>query len=222
MEDFSASGMAYNRFTNLDGIEDRIIYYLLSPKNKTPRQLEKVHTIWRILYYNDIDALIDDEEHPLPSFKEICELISNDNQQLTSKRIFRSPRLEDGWNEQCSMLKIYVDTIIPDNHLRAVVNVGIDVVVNTKIINLAVPDEEKNTYIDEFDGVTYGVSTKSRVTTLVQCVLDLLNGASVQGVGKMIFSRQQSIFNEAQYGLWNNRNFEGIKLVIGCSMSGVS
>jgi hypothetical protein len=36
MIDSSMSGMAYNRFDNLDSIEDRIIYYLLSPTNKAP------------------------------------------------------------------------------------------------------------------------------------------------------------------------------------------
>jgi len=45
MWDESASGMAYNRFDNLDSIEDRIIYYLLSPTNKTEEELEEVHKI---------------------------------------------------------------------------------------------------------------------------------------------------------------------------------
>ena len=53
-------------------------------------------------------------------------------------------------------------------------------------------------------------------------MLSLLNGADVAGVGRMIFSRQHSIYNQSQYGIWNNRNFEGIKNVIGVSMSGVS
>ena len=57
MIDRSISGNDYNRLQNLDGIEDRLIYYLLSPKNKTELELEQVHNIWRILYYNDTDAL---------------------------------------------------------------------------------------------------------------------------------------------------------------------
>ena len=118
--------------------------------------------------------------------------------------------------------KIHVDSIIPVNHLRAIVNVGIDVVVNTKIINLSVPQDSIDVYIDEIDGIPVSVKTKSRVTALTQAVISLLNGAEVAGVGKMIFSREQSIFNQAQYGIWNNRNYEGIKIVMGVSMSGVS
>ena len=139
------SGHDYNRLQNLDGIEDRIIYYLLSPNNKTDLELEQVHNIWRILYYNDIDAL----KKPLPTYSQVTKLIYNDNGSQNDFRIFRSPRLEDGWTEECSMIKIYIDSIIPQNHLRALVNVGIDVVVNTKIINLSVPQDSIDVYIDE-------------------------------------------------------------------------
>ena len=38
----NVSGGAYNRFVNLDGYEDRIIYHLLSPNNKSPEQLRKL------------------------------------------------------------------------------------------------------------------------------------------------------------------------------------
>lgn len=218
MRDISISGNDYNRLHNLDGIEDRLIYYLLSPKNKNELELEQVHNIWRILYYNDTDAL----KKPLPSYSQVTKLIYNDNGSQNGYRIFRSPRMEDGWTEECSMIKIYVDSIIPVNHLRAIVNVGIDVVVNTKIINLSVPQDSIDVYIDEIDGIPVSVKTKSRVTALTQAVISLLNGAEVAGVGKMIFSREQSIFNQAQYGIWNNRNYEGIKIVMGVSMSGVS
>jgi len=214
--------MDYNRLDQLAGIEDRILYYLLSEKNKTPEELKLVHKIWRILYYNDMDALIDDEEHPLPSYKDIVKLISADNSHQADKRIFRSPRVEEMWTEECSILKVYVDTIVPKNHLYSIVNIGLDIIVNTKIINLAVPDDEPNVWIDEVDGTPLTVMTMSRVTALTQAIVSLLNGASIQGVGKVIFSSQLSIYNKAQYAIWNNRNFEGIKIVMGIGMGSVN
>ena len=132
MIDRSESGMAYNRFRNLESIEDRIIYYLLSPTNKSPEELRWVHTIWKLLMYNDIDAL----NKPLPKYSDVIKLIQNDNISQADKRIFRSPHLEEGWEEQCSMLKIYVDTIIPKNHIWSIVNIGIDVLCHDKIINV--------------------------------------------------------------------------------------
>ena len=47
----------YNRYENLDGIEDKIIYYLLSENNKNEWQKKAVHEIWRLLYYNNAECL---------------------------------------------------------------------------------------------------------------------------------------------------------------------
>lgn len=294
MIDTSASGMAYNRLANLDGIEDRIINYLLTYDNKNDEEKELVTRIRRILLYNDTNALLkmDEGGYPDPisqdaeAIKEkrvynpdyyeglalvpngigerfegtplvncvikeddegeeyseptetiyhwvladeaIAALIYNDDGNVSQsfKRVFRSPRLEDAIDTQCTMLKIYVDSIIPSDHLKAIVNVGIDVVVNTKIINVAVSSEDKDVFIYNAKNgdrtYTVTVGTRSRVTTMVQAIIALLNGAAVQGVGKMIFSRNMNINNRSQYGIWNNRNFEGMKTVMGVYMSGVS
>jgi len=165
---------------------------------------------------------MNDKKHPLPKYSQIAKLIYNDNGKQEGYRIFRSPRLEDGWTEECTLIKVYIDSITPVDHLRSVVNIGIDVVVNSKIINLKIPDDEVNVIVDEIDGTPIKIQTKSRVSVMTKAILSLLNGADVAGIGKMIFSRQQSIYNQSQYGLWNNRNFEGIKTVIGVSMSGVN
>lgn len=216
MIDLSVSGMAYNRFPNLDGVEDRVIYYLISPTNKTPKELERVHDIWKILCNNGADAL--NEE--LPKYSDVTKLICNGDGPQDGFRIFRSPHLEDGWTQECSLLKVYIDSIEPIDHIKSLVNIGIDVIVNTKIINLNMKEDEDQYPIDVVDGVEIYAQTKSRVTALVSAILGLLNGAEVAGVGKLIFSRKQSILNQAQYGLWNNRAFEGMKIVIGVTMSG--
>jgi len=283
MIDNSASGCSYNRLTNLDGIEDRVIRYLLYYENKTKQEKEIVTKIRRILLYNNTRALLTLEEggYPDPDSREninvsdktaddyycglalvpenqelkpypgtstevitsqqktsnyiwvkaddaISNLIFNDDEYdfESSKRVFRSPRLDAAFTSACTLIKIYVNSITPINHLRAIVNVGIDLIVHSEIINLKVPDSDKNYYIYKAtnklgDEYVVPVQFKSRVTTLTQAVIALLNGAQVQGVGTMVFSRDMSIDNRAQYGIWNNRNFEGIKLVIGVSMSGV-
>ena len=120
------------------------------------------------------------------------------------------------------MLKIYVDTIIPKNHLLSIVNVGIDVLCHNKIINVKAENEEGSSIIDMIDGIPIKIETMSRVTLLSKAVLCLLNGAEIQGIGKMQFNAERSRYNLAQYGLWNNRNFEGMKIVISGQISGVS
>ena len=123
------NNVAFNRFTNLDSIEDRIIYYLLSPNNKKPQELEQTHIIWKLLMYNDLEAL----NKPTPKYQDVVKLIANDNISQTDKRIFRDLHLEDGWIEQCSLLKIYIDQVIPQNRAMANVLVGIDIITHNKI-----------------------------------------------------------------------------------------
>ena len=89
---------AFNRFVFLDGIEDRIIYYLLSERNKDKEQLEMTYTLWKVLFYDTPDCL----NLPLPSYKDdIVPLIYNgrdDEKDISSKqnnkKIFRSPHQE--------------------------------------------------------------------------------------------------------------------------------
>lgn len=207
----------YNRFVNLDGSEDRIIYYLLSPNKKTPGELEETHKIWKLLMYNDIDAL----NHPLPKYSDVIKLICNDNITQTNKRIFRSAHMEDAFTEQCTFLKIYVDSIIPQNAYISQVNYGIDIICHNKIVNIKAPDTEES-IIDVVDGVEIRVETKSRITALTQAILSLLNGADIAGVGNLQFNMENFRYNQAQYGIWNNRNFEGMKIVIGAMQSGLS
>lgn len=211
------NGTKYNRFSNLDGSEDRIIYWLLSPNNKTPEELKATHTIWRLLMYNDINAM----NKPLPKYSDVVKLICNDEITQTNKRIFRSPHMEEAFTEQCSLIKIYIDSIIPQNEYVAQTNYGVEVISHNKIINVKVAEEDQ-TVIDIVDGIEVKVETKSRVTMLTQAVLSLLNGADIAGVGRLQFNAGNFRYNQAQYGVWNNRNFEGMKIVIGALQSGLS
>ena len=218
MIDTTSGGSAFNRYINLDGIEDRVIYYLLSPNNKTDLELEQTYNIWKLLMYDGIDAL----SKPLPKYSDVVKLIANDNITQNNFRIFRSPHMEEAWVEQCSMLKIYIDSIIPQDRYRAIVNFGIDVICHNKIINVNVPDDEKAPPIDIVDGIEYKITQKSRISVLTKAVLYLLSGADIQGIGRMSFTQDMNRYQQAQYGIWNNRNFEGIKIVMGAWMSGVS
>lgn len=211
------NGTKYNRFSNLDGSEDRIIYWLLSPNNKTPEELKATHTIWRLLMYNDINAM----NKPLPKYSDVVKLICNDEITQTNKRIFRSPHMEEAFTEQCSLIKIYIDSIIPQNEYIAQTNYGVEVICHNKIINVKVAEEDQ-TVIDIVDGIEVKVEIKSRVTMLAQAVLSLLNGADIAGVGRLQFNAGNFRYNQAQYGVWNNRNFEGMKIVIGALQSGLS
>ena len=217
MERTQYNGTKYNRFVNLDGSEDRIIYWLLSPNNKNKQELEQTHIIWKLLMYNDCDAL----KRETPSYFDVIKLISNDDVLQADKRIFRHARLEDGFTEQCTILKVYVDSIIPQNAYTAQVNYGVDVICHNKIVNVSVAHEENEPPIDIVDNIPIYVETKSRITLMTRAVLSLLNGADIAGVGQLQFNMENFRYVQSQYSLWNNRNFEGIKNIVGCMQSGL-
>lgn len=210
---------AYNRFPNLDSIEDRVIYYLISEKGKTPDQLKKVHNIWQILSHDSINAL----NEPLLTQSDISKLVDEDNtgNDRINKRIFKTPFLDDAWTVQCSMLKIYIDSVIPVNNKLSIVNVGIDIITHNKLTNVYVADDDDSTVIDIVDGTPITVQSKSRVDVLLQSILYLLNGADIAGVGKMQFNYELSRYNQARYSIWNNRNYGGFKMCIGCQIGGL-
>ena len=163
---------------------------MLSPNKKTPEELEQTHIIWKLLYYNDADAL----NRELPTYQQITSLICSDDITQTDKRIFRSPHFEDAWIVESTLLKIYIDQIIPTDRYKAVVNFGIDIITHNKCININPSDDDKTYPVDTVDGVEIPITGKSRVSTLLKAILFLLNGAHVQGVGNLEFSTMMSRF----------------------------
>ena len=206
-----------NRFFNLDSIEDRIIYYLLSEDGKNDAQKYEVYNLRRCIVYPTSDALL----QKAPTFKETIQYLSNGQSRQDGKRIFRSPYMDDAWKEECAMLKVYIDSVIPMNLYLSQVNIGIDCICHNKIINVTTPENDDSTFIAEVDGEQYRVETKSRISVMVKAVLSLLNNANIQGIGMMQFNYEKFMYNESRYALWNNRNFEGQKVVIGCQIGGV-
>ena len=219
---YDADNVVYNRFTNLDGIEDKVIFYLLSEQDKNSEQLEMVHSLWRLLFYNDEYCLIDDEKHPLPKYREIMKMVDTNGINQTGKRLFRYPFVEDTFTEECSMIRVYVDNIYPINHMTAAVNIGVEVIIHNKIANiinnLYNAEEEANNPTELYPLITY----KNRAVVMLKNVLALLNGADIAGVGKLQFNVQIDRTSQSLMGKWNNRNYYGYKSVVSCLMSGVA
>ena len=50
--------------------------------------------------------------------------------------LFRYSFIEDTFEERCSQIRVYVDSIIPINHLTAQVNIGVEVIIHNKLANI--------------------------------------------------------------------------------------
>lgn len=218
-------GQVFNRFIFLDGIEDRIIYYLLSPFNKNSEQLEWTHTLWKLLNSDEKDCL----NRPLPKYEEIIKLIYQGNTHFeeksssqSNKKIFRFANQEEAWLTDSSIIRIYVDSIYPTNDYTATVNIGVDLLAHNKTIDIDAEENDKNLIEIWPDGTKIEITTKNRLTTMLRCTLALLNGAEVQGVGMLRYNQKLSSLCQSRYALWNLRSFGGYKTIFSTQISGVS
>lgn len=201
----------YNRFVNLDSIEERIINYLIKSDSIYANR------IWKILKYSDSKALLQKDL----TQEEKAKLVDNDSEAQTTKRVFRYPFIEDAFIEQCSLMRIYIDSIIPVNHLSSIVNVGIDLVTHNKINNLYNDSGDKIEYPNNYNPTEDEVVIKSRKSVFLRNVLAELNGVDIEGVGQLQFNRELSSFSQAKLGLFNNRDYTGFKVIFACMQSGV-
>lgn len=206
------NNVMFNRFVNLDSIEERIINYLMNSKDVDAERL------WKLLRYNDINALSRDN---LTREEKSKLIYRGEESQSDDKRVFMQSYLEDKFVVQCSLMKIYVDSVVPTNHLLSIVNVGIDLMSHnkTQIVISDSFDELENP--DTYRPIEENVIYKNRNTLMLKCLLSVLNGATVEGVGQLQFNQQLSVFSQSRSGIFDNRQYNGSKNIISVNMSGV-
>lgn len=206
------NNVMFNRFVNLDSIEERIINYLMNSKDVDAERL------WKLLRYNDINALSQDN---LTREEKSKLIYRGEESQSDDKRVFMQSYLEDKFVVQCSLMKIYVDSVVPTNHLLSIVNVGIDLMSHnkTQIVISDSFDELENP--DTYRPIEGNVIYKNRNTLMLKCLLSVLNGATVEGVGQLQFNQQLSVFSQSRSGIFDNRQYNGSKNIISVNMSGV-
>lgn len=205
----------FNRFTNLDGVEWRIIDAFVKSDSRHAK------AFWKMLNYNTEDCLT----RPELSNKEKYSLIYRDNGVSDQKKIFLQPFLDDAWTAQSSRVNIYVDSIEPKNYVVSTVNIAIEVVVHNKINNIySLPDNGQydvnpSEYGEDGSPLIY---TKSRATTLAKAIIAELNGRGIAGVGMLQLNKELNSESKVVSHVWNNKSYLGFKIVFSTLMSGAS
>lgn len=177
----------YNQFGGLDEIGYKVIQYLMLNNEN----------IWKLLKYPTPDALLKDNL----SMREKAALIYDGADDTSDYRVFRSAYMDDIFDDRCSQLRVYITSINPDNHIYSTVDIGIELVVHNKIINL--------------------VGYKNRLEVMLKECLKTLNGAYVGGIGKLMFDRNMSFYDLVKLNLYNNRNFYGYTLIMSTKLGTV-
>ena len=197
----------FNKFHNLDSVETRVINYL---KNT---DTDDCNRLWKLLKYSDIKALYKNNL----SKEDKNKLIYQDKNE-SDCRVFTFAYVEDNFTEVCSLLKVYIHSIQPVNHLTSTVNVAIDILTHNKISNVY---NDESDVLDGGRPVEENISTKNRNTVMLKAILATLNGADIEGTGVLQFNKELSDKCQAEMKLSNNRNFYGYTVVLSCQMSGI-
>lgn len=208
----------FNRLQNLDGVEWKILSHLIYSNTKHAKNF------WRILKHNGLDSL----SQPVPNEEERIDLIWMDNNEseMTNKRLFMQPFVDDAWSEQCSSVYVYVDQVSPKDASRADIVVVVEAVVHSKISVLYSDASDTHTEHNpnDFDTSEQGnivVPYKNRATVLLKSIIAELNGLYLDGIGYLQLDPRLKDTG-AKLSLWNSRSFYGYTIKFGMVMSGVS
>ena len=204
---FTPDETQFNKFHNLDSVETRVINYL---KNT---ETDDCNRMWKLLKYSDMKALYKDDL----SKEDKVKLIYQDKNE-SDCRVFSFAYIEDNFTEVCSILKVYIHSIQPVNHLTSTVNICVDILTHNKISNVY---NDESDILDNGRLVEENISTKNRNTVILKAILATLNGADIEGAGVLQFNKELSDKCQAEMKLSNNRNFYGYTIVLSCQMSGI-
>lgn len=204
-----------NRYSNIDAIEWKMIDLLLNSESKYAENL------WKILAYPTVDCLLKDNL----TKAEKNKLIFIDEGQETSKRVFITPFVDDGWTEQCAMVRFYVDSVLPQNVGRSDIIVSVEAISHSKVGVIAGEADEDNPQSNPNDFKKDGsvlVPYKSRVTTMVKYLAALFNGMFLDGGGILQLNREINSESGIFPSLWNSKAYFGSRLKFAIKMQSTS
>lgn len=148
--------------------------------------------IWKLLKYDDYDAL----SQPDLSFTEKMDLVWKSGPQ-EDYNVFFTNLVEDAIPESKCIIKIYDFYIQPRELYTGIVIYCIEILYGGK-----------NSLV-QYNGVPV-----SRGDLVINRVLETLNGANVNGVGKMTFCDDMSRYDFARSVVGNSKTFTGMQLFI--------
>lgn len=130
--------------------------------------------IWKLLKYDDADAY----KRPNLTIDEKRALIYNGQSMQTDYRVFFDFMMDDAESKMNTLLRIYPAEVYPLNRVTGLCTINLEVFVHAKINHLS--------------------NYTTRVDTIIQALIDVLNGSDIGGVGVLFFDNQASHYDKIQ------------------------
>ena len=227
----------FNRYTNLDSVEMRILEGLI--ESRTPHAMR----LWNALADDSVNCLnspnvqllenLNDEEGWKKEIKRRRALVYQGIGTVEKQRVFFSPFIDDAEIKEGSRLGIFVDNIVTKNHLISTVLVNVEIIVHNKLVNIYTDADSSDNRTnptklmtvvneDQEEEEIPWIRLQSRPTTMLKSALAELNGTFVDGVGQL---QVNSVLNPkcgVAREFWDKRNYVGYLITFGTLMSGDS
>lgn len=174
----------YNSLSRLPTIPYNIMVYLA----KSTDPIAEV--FWKMLAYQDYNAL----SHEPLTFQQKMKLVWLYGKQDTYS-VFLTNLIEDAMAESKQIVKIYQYYIHASELYTSTVVYAFDCL-----------------YGGQMSLVEYNGIPVNRGDLFIHCILALLNGVEVGGVGKLTFLDDMSRYSAARSTIGNNKTFTGVQL----------
>lgn len=174
----------YNSLSRLPTIPYNIMVYLA--KSTDPI----ADVFWKLLAYKDYEAL----SHEPLTFQQKMKLVWAQGKQDTYS-VFLTNLIEDAMAESKQIVKIYQYYIHASELYTSTVVYAFDCL-----------------YGGQMSLVEYNGIPVNRGDLFIHCILTLLNGVEVGGVGKLTFLDDMSRYSAARSTIGNNKTFTGVQL----------
>ena len=174
----------YNSLSRLPTIPYNIMVYLA----KSTDPIAEI--FWKMLAYKDYKAL----SHEPLTFQQKMKLVWAQGKQDTYS-VFLTNLIEDAMAESKQIVKIYQYYIHASELYTSTVVYAFDCL-----------------YGGQMSLVEYNGIPVNRGDLFIHCILALLNGVEVGGVGKLTFFDDMSRYSAARSTIGNNKTFTGVQL----------
>lgn len=180
----------YNSLSRLPTIPYNIMVYLAKSTD------DEAEIFWKLLAYNDYKALTKDNL----TFAQKMKLVWAQNAQ-EKYSVFLTNLIEDAMAESKQIVKIYQYYIHASELYTSTVVYAFDCL-----------------YGGQMSLVEYNGIPVNRGDLFIHCILYLLNGVEVGGVGKLTFLDDMSRYSAARSTIGNNKTFTGVQLYMAVNV----
>ena len=180
----------YNSLSRLPTIPYNIMVYLAKSTDPV------AEVFWKMLAYKDYKAL----SHEPLTFQQKMKLVWAQGKQDTYS-VFLTNLIEDAMAESKQIVKIYQYYIHASDLYTSTVVYAFDCL-----------------YGGQMSLVEYNGIPVNRGDLFIHCILTLLNGVEVGGVGKLTFLDDMSRYSAARSTIGNNKTFTGVQLYMAANV----